>query len=77
MRHLRRGKTPVVILLALLLLVAVIPADLCAKETICKTAFERCFIDAIIAGVFGGIEAGIGYGAWCSAGYAWCLKYVE
>ena len=42
---------------------------------ICTKALEKCTVEAVVAGLFGGINSLAAYAAGCLIGYDWCLKY--
>jgi len=46
-----------------------------AMEDVCFKAFQRCEVDAVIAGIFSGIQSFVVYSGFCITGYSWCLKY--
>ena len=69
----RRGK---VILVGLLVFVFMISALAPALEAgVCERALQKCAIDAAIAGISGGVIAGLAWASACLAGYDWCLRY--
>jgi hypothetical protein len=69
----RRGK---VILVGVLVFVLFISAFAPSLEAgVCERALQKCAVDATIAGITGGIYAGLAWGSACLAGYDWCLRY--
>jgi hypothetical protein len=69
----RRGKVILVGCLALIfLVVALVPSS---QAGVCERALQKCAVDATIAGISGGLVAGLAWGSACLAGYDWCLRY--
>ncbi len=69
----RKSKSIVVGVLVLIFLISAFAPSLDAG--VCKRALSKCAVDAAIAGVTGGVIAGLAWGAGCLAGYDWCLRY--
>ncbi len=42
---------------------------------ICSLALEKCAVQAVMAGMFGGMNSFASYASGCFIGYDWCLKY--
>ena len=42
---------------------------------VCYDALEKCAVQAIMAGMFGGMNSFASYASGCFIGYDWCLKY--
>ena len=42
---------------------------------VCENAVERCAVEALISGFFGGSPALAAHAIGCAVGYQWCLKY--
>ncbi len=61
-----------VLVLALLGVVSVSAQD---NTSICGHALEKCAVQAIMAGMFGGLNSFAAYASGCFIGYDWCLKY--
>jgi hypothetical protein len=62
---------------AILILVIVGSVSLPAQDhvAICNRALEKCGVQAVIAGIFGGLNSLGAYAAGCLIGYDFCLKY--
>lgn len=41
----------------------------------CVGALGKCMVDAVIVGVFGGIQSGAAYAFGCFMGYSFCVRY--
>ncbi len=61
-----------VVVLLIILLVSFANTTVYAKS--CEDALGSCLIDAVKIGIFN-IDAGIGYAAFCAAGYTFCKQY--
>jgi len=44
-------------------------------DAICEKALVKCLVDAAVATILSGPEAGAAYVLGCLNGYAWCLTY--
>lgn len=62
-------------LLLVLCLLVVLIHPLTASAQVCEEALERCAVEAVVSGFFGGIQAMAAHAVWCTVGYQFCLKY--
>jgi len=72
-KKIKKNKILAASLALLLLTLIVTPFPLAAAN--CDDALGACMIDAIIAGLLGGITPFISYSTFCGLGYNWCLRY--
>lgn len=75
LKKIKKNKILAAALALLLLTLIVTPFPLAAGE--CEGALGACLVDAIIAGLFGGIQTLLAYSAFCGIGYGWCLRYYS
>lgn len=69
----RRSKVILVGILVVIFLISAFAPSLHAG--VCERALQKCAVDAAIAGISGGVVAGLTWGSMCLAGYDWCLRY--
>jgi len=78
MKNLRRDKRLKIMAGVLVLLMSIFflaPQQLTAE--VCDEALVECAIDAVIIGIFGGLQSGLLYFSGCLTGYNWCLEYFD
>ena len=56
-------------------LVGVVSVSAQGNNEICGQALEKCAVQAVMAGMFGGMNSFAAYASGCFMGYNWCLKY--
>lgn len=61
--------------LLILCLLVILIHPLAVSAEVCEGALERCAVEAVISGFFGGVQALAAHAVWCTVGYQWCLKY--
>lgn len=61
------------LLVLCLLIILIHPLTVSAQ--VCEEALESCAVEAVVSGLFGGIQAMAAHAMWCTVGYQWCLKY--
>lgn len=46
-------------------------------DDVCERALVKCLVDAAVAAVLSGPEAGAAFALACLNGYTWCLMYYQ
>jgi len=75
LKKIKKNKILAAALTLLLLTLIVTPFPLAAGE--CGGALGACLVDALLAGLFGGLQSFLAYSTFCAVGYDWCLKYYQ